>query len=57
LTRADVSVAEPHVIALLDDCYRRGRYASLDYNRPLNPPLREDEKRWVEQLLKGNGAR
>jgi hypothetical protein len=37
---------------LLDDCYRRGRYASLDYNRPLNPPLREDEKRWVEQLLK-----
>jgi hypothetical protein len=36
----------------LNECYRRGRYGSLDYSRPLNPPLGEDEKRWVEQLLK-----
>jgi hypothetical protein len=38
--------------ALLDECYRRGRYASLDYTRPLNPPLREPDQRWVDELLR-----
>lgn len=37
---------------LFEDCYRRGRYASVDYIRPLNPPFSGDDQVWVEQLLK-----
>ena len=41
---------------LLADCYRRGRYATLDYTRPLSPQLSEDDQRWVDQLLKEKGV-
>ena len=37
---------------LLDDCYRRGRYDSLDYSRPLNPPLNESDHVWATELIK-----
>ena len=37
---------------LLDECYRRGRYGSLDYTRPLNPSLDTDDQAWTDQLLR-----
>lgn len=37
---------------LLDECYRRGRYSSLDYTRPLNPSLDNDDQVWTDQLLR-----
>lgn len=36
---------------LLDECYRRGRYASLDYTRSLTPPLNGDDQVWANDLL------
>ncbi|MEZ6153739.1 MAG: DUF4058 family protein [Pirellulaceae bacterium] len=36
---------------LLDDCYRRGRYASIDYSQPPRPPLDERATIWANQLL------
>lgn len=37
---------------LVDTCYERGRYASLDYRRPLNPPLAPEDAAWMEELLR-----
>lgn len=37
---------------LLDECYRRGRYGSIDYRRPLHPSFAEEDQRWIEELLK-----
>ncbi|MCA9049833.1 MAG: DUF4058 family protein [Planctomycetaceae bacterium] len=42
---------------LLDVCYRRGRYALLDYTRPLNPSLDNDDQAWTDQLLRSSGTR
>jgi hypothetical protein len=36
---------------LLAECYRRGRYATIDYSRPLSPPLTDDDQRFAETLL------
>mgnify|MGYP002635107777 FL=1 len=36
---------------LLDECYRRGRYGSLDYTRVLDPPPGTDDQNWSEELL------
>ncbi len=36
---------------IIDDCYRDGRYHTIDYKRPLNPPLTVDEQRWFESML------
>ena len=35
---------------LLDECYRRGRYASLDYARSLEPLLDSDDQAWADKL-------
>lgn len=48
-TDADILV---QLQPLLDDCYRRGRYDSLDYARPLNPPLNESDRVWAMELVK-----
>ena len=37
--------------ALIDRCYQAGRYDKLDYRQPLQPPLAEDDQRWVHDLL------
>jgi hypothetical protein len=42
---------------LLDRCYRRGRYDRIDYRRPPNPPLSEDDARWADALLREKGLR
>jgi hypothetical protein len=36
---------------LVDDCYQRGRYASIDYDRHPFPPLPQPEYVWSRQLL------
>jgi Protein of unknown function (DUF4058) len=39
---------------IIDDCYRDGRYYTIDYDRPLDPPFSEDEQQWFKGLLKKN---
>jgi hypothetical protein len=37
---------------LVDQAYRNGRYfRTLDYTQPPNPPLGEDNERWVRKLI------
>ena len=42
---------------LLNDCYRKGRYASLDYSTQLEPPLKPDDAAWVDELLQSKGLK
>lgn len=37
---------------LLDACYRRGRYDSLDYDQPCPVRFSEADRRWMERQLK-----
>lgn len=37
---------------LIDECFVRGRYSSLDYSQPLDPGLSVDDEVWVSNLLK-----
>jgi len=53
-TDADVIV---RLQPLLDDCYRRGRYASIGYSKPPHPPLEERDAAWANQLLRERGLR
>src|SRR5437016_7741111 len=39
--------------ALLDQCYRNGRYDDIDYAEPPIPALAAEEAAWAEALLKG----
>jgi hypothetical protein len=44
--------------ALLDQCYRRGRYeGDLDYRKDADPPLRGAEAEWADELLRNKGLR
>jgi hypothetical protein len=43
--------------ALLDQVYRNGRYASIDYRRDANPPLTDDDAAWADELLRAAGKR
>ena len=36
---------------LLDDCYRRGRYASIDYSQPTRPKLDDKLAAWAMELI------
>jgi hypothetical protein len=37
---------------LIEQCYQRGRYASIiDYAKPPHPPLPEQEAAWAKQVL------
>jgi Protein of unknown function (DUF4058) len=51
LRRSDPDVALD-LQALVDQCYERGRYGTvLDYAKPPEPPLPEEETAWVTQVL------
>lgn len=41
--------------SVMDKCYRRGRYASIDYRTAPVPPLHDDDKSWAQGLLKDQG--
>ncbi len=38
--------------ALLELCFRRGRYDDIDYELPLEPRMTSDDAEWIEQVLK-----
>jgi hypothetical protein len=40
---------------LIDECYRRGRYASIDYHHPPVPALNESDQQWAGHLLQDQG--
>ncbi|MGA2502370.1 MAG: DUF4058 family protein [Tepidisphaeraceae bacterium] len=41
---------------LVEETYANGRYGrTIDYSRPLDPPLAAEELRWVQELLAGLG--
>jgi hypothetical protein len=42
---------------LVDQCYRNGRYHTLDYQAEPEPPLSPDDARWADELLRGAGKR
>jgi hypothetical protein len=42
---------------LIDACYHDGRYASIDYRVPPDPPLAEDDAKWSDELLRTEGRR
>jgi hypothetical protein len=43
---------------MIDSIYRRSRYErSIDYSKPLSPPLKPAEARWLEQRLRSTSGR
>jgi hypothetical protein len=36
---------------LLDECYRRGRYGTIDYSQPLRPEFSRDDRDWIDSLI------
>ncbi len=53
-TDPDVPLA---VQALIDRCYRTGRYWLADYRHPLDPPVAAEDAAWVEERLRAAGLR
>lgn len=43
--------------ALVDQCYRNGRYDDIDYTVDPPPPLPPEEAAWADQLLRAKGLR
>ena len=43
--------------ALIDLCYKNGRYDDIDYKAHLDPPLDEADTAWTDQRLKEKGVR
>ena len=43
--------------ALIDQCYRNGRYDDLDYKAEPNPPLDPPDTAWADELLRSKGNR
>jgi hypothetical protein len=43
--------------ALVDLCYRNGRYDNLDYKAEPAPPLDPADAAWADELLRGKGLR
>lgn len=42
---------------LVDQCYRRGRYNTINYNVDPAPPLSLPDARWADELLRAAGLR
>ena len=42
---------------LIDECYRRGRYWTIDYHSPPVPRLNDDDEQWADGLLREKGLR
>jgi hypothetical protein len=42
---------------LIDQCYENGRYQTLDYRQPPQPPLTGDAAEWAERILREAGKR
>ncbi len=55
--RADDCDIVLNIQALMDQCYKNGRYDNLDYKVVLDPPLNETDAQWTDQRLKEKGVR
>lgn len=56
LRRTDLDAALDLQV-LIDQCYDRGRYASiLDYSHPPHPPLPDEEAAWAKGILAARGG-
>jgi hypothetical protein len=53
-TDADVPL---ELQAIIEQCYENGRYDSLDYRVPPEPPLDPDDAAWADELLRAAGRR
>ncbi len=42
---------------LIDQCYENGAYDTIDYRRPLQPPLEDAESAWADEWLRSKGMR
>jgi hypothetical protein len=42
---------------LIEQAYANGQYGDIDYRNEPNPPLLEEERAWVDELLKNAGKR
>jgi hypothetical protein len=43
--------------ALIEQCYRNGRYDTLDYQVDADPPLEGHDAEWADALLRAAGKR
>ena len=54
--RIPLRFTDPDVVLdlqpLIDRCYEKGRYWTLDYSAELNPPLSSEDAEWANALLK-----
>jgi hypothetical protein len=41
----------------VEQCYENGRYDSLDYRIPPEPPLDPPDAAWADELLRAAGRR
>jgi len=55
--RGDVTVAEPLVLPLVDDCYRDGRHHRTNYRVAPKPPFSKEDADWADALLREQGYR
>jgi hypothetical protein len=39
-------------ISLLDQCYRNGRYYTIDYKAEAKPPLSGEDAVWADEILR-----
>ncbi|MEQ1826616.1 MAG: DUF4058 family protein [Pirellula sp.] len=55
--RMPLRATDPDIVLqlqpLLDACYRRGRYGSIDYSQPPRPKLDDQAAAWAIELLRG----
>jgi hypothetical protein len=43
--------------AVLDQCYEDAAYDDIDYREEPDPPLKPDDARWADELLREKGLR
>lgn len=55
--RADDRDIALNIQAIMDQCYKNGRYDDVDYKAELDPPLDEADAQWTVQRLKEKGIR
>lgn len=61
IIRIPLRPTDPDVLldlqALIDECYRRGRYATIDYSVDPDPSLSPPDARWADEVLRAAGRR